>query len=168
MISKKLHKAINDHIPHEFYSAYLYLGMCTYFEELNLHGFSHWLKIQAKEELEHAMAFFDFLIDSDARVTLLGFPAPPTHWESPLACIEAALKHEQKVSAFINKLADQALEEKAHAAYGFLAKFATEQVEEEAIFRDLADKIRLIGDAKYALLSLDRELANRTGDEDED
>lgn len=48
-------------INREFYSAYLYLSMSAYFESINLKGFSHWMRLQAKEEVGHAMKLYDYL-----------------------------------------------------------------------------------------------------------
>ena len=50
MISKTMEQALNKQVNREFYSAYLYLSMSSYFESVNMKGFAHWMKIQAKEE----------------------------------------------------------------------------------------------------------------------
>ncbi|HON57183.1 MAG TPA: ferritin-like domain-containing protein, partial [bacterium] len=47
----------------EFYSAYLYLAMAGYFAQKNLNGFANWMRVQAQEELTHAMKFFDFILE---------------------------------------------------------------------------------------------------------
>jgi ferritin len=57
MLSEKMQKAINAQINEEFYSAYLYLAMSAYFEDLNLPGFANWMMVQYKEELTHAQKF---------------------------------------------------------------------------------------------------------------
>ena len=56
-ISSELADAINEQINFEMYSGYVYLSMATWFEEQNLDGMAHWMKIQAKEEYEHAIRF---------------------------------------------------------------------------------------------------------------
>ena len=60
-MDKKLQKVFNDQIKHELYSAYIYLAMAAYFETKNLPGFAHWMKVQYKEEVAHAMKMFEFL-----------------------------------------------------------------------------------------------------------
>ena len=52
MINKKVEDILNAQINKEFYSAYLYLAMSAYFDEIGLKGFSHWTKVQAKEEVD--------------------------------------------------------------------------------------------------------------------
>ena len=48
---------INKQINREFYAAYLYFAMATYFAEINMEGFAKLTKNHAKEELEHAKKF---------------------------------------------------------------------------------------------------------------
>ncbi len=54
MISKTMELALNKQVNREFYSAYLYLAMSSYFESVNMKGFAHWMRVQAKEEQIHA------------------------------------------------------------------------------------------------------------------
>ena len=69
MIGKAMQDAINEQINKELFSSYLYLSMAAYFEDKNLTGFGHWMRLQADEEREHAMKFYDFILDSGGRVT---------------------------------------------------------------------------------------------------
>lgn len=60
-ISDKMQGTINRQINRELYSAYLYLSMAAYCDSVNLKGFSHWMKEQAKEEIGHESWFEEFL-----------------------------------------------------------------------------------------------------------
>ena len=71
MISQAMAAEINEQINRELYSAYLYLSMGTFFEAQNLPGFASWLKLQAQEELEHAMKLYGFLFDRGQILGLL-------------------------------------------------------------------------------------------------
>ena len=62
MISEKMKNALNDQLNAELYSSYIYLSMSAYFDDLNLKGMATWMKLQADEEHQHAMKFFDFII----------------------------------------------------------------------------------------------------------
>ena len=55
MIGKAMQEAMNEQINKEFFSSYLYLSLASYFEEKNLMGFAHWMRLQADEEHEHGM-----------------------------------------------------------------------------------------------------------------
>ena len=59
-MNKKLLEEMNVQINKEIFSGYLYLAMAAHFEQVSLPGFAHWMKVQAGEELEHAMKFFEF------------------------------------------------------------------------------------------------------------
>jgi len=161
MLSQKMTEALNAQINAEIYSAYLYLSMATWFEEQQLPGFANWMRVQAKEEMTHALRFHNFVNDRGGRVKLAAIDGPPTDWDSPLAVFEATLAHEQKVTGLINDLMALAVGEKDFASQGFLAWFVDEQVEEEANATDLVGKMKLMQDAPGGLFMLDKDLAAR-------
>lgn len=162
MFSENMEKALNDQTNAEMYSAYLYLSMAAFFQAEGLSGFSTWMRVQAREEMVHAMKFYDFINERGGRVTLQPIEAPPDAWDSPLAVFEATYRHEQKVTTLINNLVDLALAEHDHATHIFLQWFVTEQVEEEDSANEVIQKINLVGDAKGGMFMLDRELGQRT------
>jgi len=161
MISKTLEAAINEQIKHELYSAYLYLSMSAYFEEHNLAGFAHWMRVQAQEEQGHAMKFFDYLHDRGGAVQLLAIDQPPSGWTTPLAVFNAVLEHELKVTALIHKLYKLADKENDYAAQIMLQWFITEQVEEEKNASQIIEKLKMIDAHGTAVLMLDHELGER-------
>lgn len=162
MINEKMEKAFNDQINKELYSEYLYLSMKAYFERLNLKGFVNWFDVQVQEEHAHAMGMFDYLNQRGGKVELELIEKPETDWESPLACFEQVLTHEEFVTSRINALMDVAEETKDRAALSFLDWYLKEQVEEEDSVGGVLATLRLIGDDKKALLMLDKDLAART------
>ena len=95
MPGKKMEKSLNGQLNAELYSSYLYLSMCAYFLNINLGGFGNWMRVQAQEELMHAMKFYDFINQRGGRALLKAIEGPPTDWKSPLAAFEAVLEHEQ-------------------------------------------------------------------------
>lgn len=161
MLSEKMQTALNKQINAELHSAYIYLSMAAYFEDRALTGFAHWMRVQAKEELGHAMKFFDFIVERRGRVLLEPVGAVPTDWASPLAVFENALAHEQKVTGLIHDLVNLAVAEKDHATQSFLQWFVDEQVEEEASADAIVQQLKLVGDSGVALFMLDRELSER-------
>jgi ferritin len=161
MLTKKMNEALNHQLNMEASSAYIYLSMAGYFAAANLTGLAAWMKTQAGEEVKHAMKFFEFINDRGGRVALTSVEGPQTEWESPLAAFDAAYKHEQKVTAAINKLVDLARSENDHASEVFLAWFVNEQVEEEASTLAVVEKFKLAGDSAGTLLMLDHQLGKR-------
>ncbi len=162
MINEKMEKAFNDQINKELYSEYLYLSMKAYFERFNLKGFVNWFDVQVQEEHAHAMGMFDYVHERGGEVELEAIDKPETKWDSPLACFEQVLTHEEFVTSRINALMDIAEEVKDRAALSFLNWYLKEQVEEEASVGGVLATLKLIGDDKKALLMLDKELAART------
>jgi len=84
MLNKKIQPALNQQLIAELYSSYLYLSMSAYFQSINLPGFANWMRVQAQEELVHAMKFYNFINERGGRVMLQQIEAPPTEWSSPL------------------------------------------------------------------------------------
>lgn len=161
MIKEKMEKAINEQITEELFSSYLYLSMSAYFQSVNLPGFANWMKVQAQEELMHAMKFYDFINERRGRVLLKEIKTPQHEWKSPLEIFEDALKHEEYITEKINNLVDIAIKEKDHASNVFLQWFVNEQVEEESTADDIINRIKLIGESKGGLFMIDRELGTR-------
>jgi ferritin len=165
MLAKAVQDAMNEQSNTEFYSAYQYLSMAAYCESVNLPGFAHWMRIQAREEVEHAMKFYNFILDRGGRVLLQVIDQPVIEFGSPLEVFERALEHEQKVTATINELYALAVEENDYASQAFLQWFVTEQVEEEKNTGDVVRTLKMVGDKSEALFLLDRELGSRSGGE---
>ena len=161
MIDQRMQEALNKQINAEIYSAYLYLSMSAHFQSVNLAGFANWMRVQAHEELMHALKFYDYVNERGGRIVLQPVEAPPSHWDSPLAVFEHVYQHEQKVTGMINKLVDLAVEIRDHATNNVLQWFVAEQVEEEASADEVVQKLKLVGDDPSALFMIDRELAQR-------
>ena len=161
MLSSKVQSALNGQINAEFYAAYLYLSMSAHFETQSLSGFASWMRLQAQEEVGHAMRIYDFVNERDGTVQLKQIKAPPGEWGGPLAAFQAAYKHEQWVTGQINKLVDLSLKEHDHATNTFLQWFVTEQIEEEANASEIVSNLKLVGDDGQGLFIMDRELGQR-------
>ncbi|TFG11915.1 ferritin [Candidatus Thorarchaeota archaeon] len=160
-ISKELAEAINDQLNFELYSGYIYLSMASWFEEQNLDGMAHWMKIQAKEEYEHAMRFWDHIVDRGGRAEMKAIKAPATNWESPLDAWQDAYDHEKVVTERIFKIGELAESENDKSAIPMLNWFYDEQVEEEEQTMRVRDLLKKIGDSTNALFMLDARLGQR-------
>lgn len=161
MLKQKLEKAINKQINAELWSAYLYLSMSAYFESMSLCGFANWMRVQAQEEVGHAMRFYNHVVERRGRVTVSAISAPPATWKSPLHAFDEAFKHEQKVTGMIDELATMAAAEKDHATASMLKWFIDEQVEEELSTDTIVQKLKMIGTNTGGLFMLDHELGER-------
>lgn len=161
MITKKMETALNDQINKEFYSAYLYLSMSAYCNQLGLPGAEHWFRMQYDEEIAHMSKMFDYVMQHGGEAHLLQIDEPPREFGTLLNVFKESLAHEQFVTKRINALLDVAVEERDHASQVFLQWFITEQVEEESNVQEIVQRLSLAGDNGGALMMIDDKLAQR-------
>ena len=162
MISKKMAKALNEQLNHEFYSAFLYLSMSAYCSKKDFNGAAGWFLLQYQEEQQHATRIYNYIIDQSATVTLQQIDKPGKKYGTLLDTYQQSLAHEQYMTNMLNDLSNQALNEKDHATYNLLQWFVNEQVEEEATLNEIISKIKLVKNDGYGLLMIDNELGKRT------
>lgn len=161
MLKKSIETALNKQINAELWSAYLYLAMDAHFRSVNLNGFANWMRLQAQEELGHAMKMYDYIDERDGKITLSAIAAPKGTWKTPLDVFQDTLKHERKVTSLIHNLTALAEKEKDYATKNFLEWYVDEQVEEESTASNIVEQIKLAGKSSGALFMLDRELGQR-------
>ena len=161
MMNSKVHKLLNQQINKEFYSAYLYLEFSNYFSDLGLDGFANWYMVQAQEERDHAMLFYQYLQNEDQKVTLEAIDKPVKEIRIPMDVLHAGLEHEEYVTSLINDIYAAAYEAKDFRAMQFLDWFVKEQGEEEKNANDLITKMELYGSDPRSLYLLNQELAAR-------
>lgn len=161
MLSQQLHKAINDQINAELWSAYLYLSMSLDAESKGFGGVANWFYIQFQEEQAHARIFMNYLNSRDAKVELAPIAEVPTSWNSVLDMFTQTLEHEKKVTSLIYNLAAIATEDRDYASINRLNWFIDEQVEEEESAREMITAVEAVEGNKYGMYMLDKELASR-------
>ena len=156
--------AFNEQIKNELFSGYLYLSMVAHFDHENLPGFAHWMRLQAQEELTHAMRLFDYVLRRGGRVELRAIEAPKTEFGGPLPIFESVLEHERAVTRMIHDLFELAGKEGDWAAQQELQWFIAEQVEEEDSASTAVDQVRMAGEDQAALLMLDQQFGSRAAE----
>ena len=159
-------KLINDQYHREVFSVNQYLAMSSYFLDRDLDGFANFFRIQAEEENDHAMRQFDYLHEVDGKIQIASIDAPINEFDSLLEVFEKALDHEQFITKCIHQIVKAALDEGDFATHQFFQWFVAEQVEEEALMRNLIAKIKLIEDDKSALYMMNEELMQRKQNEE--
>ena len=160
-MDKKLAKAMQEQVNKELFSSYLYLGMVNFFEENSLGGFSHWMKMQAQEELLHGLKIFNYMHERGETVPLPAIAAAKTDYDSVDEIVKATLAHEKTVTASINALYSTARDVNDNAAMSFLQWFVDEQVEEEKNVNDILGKLKLTKSHPAGILFVDQGLASR-------
>ena len=161
MMNEKVRELLNQQINKEFYSAYLYLDFSNYFEDAGLDGFANWYMIQAQEERDHAMLFYQYLQNENQKVTLDAIAKPDKVFSCHMDVLKAGLEHEEYVTSLINDIYAAAYEVKDFRTMQFLDWFVKEQGEEETNANDLITKMDLFGSDPKSLYMLNQELAAR-------
>ena len=159
MIKVELQNIINDQITAELWSSNLYLQMSYFLKHQGWEGFAHWMLMHSNEEREHAIRMADYLIERGGKVKINMVNLVPEGWGSVLEVFEHSYKQECMVSNMINKIVLHAIEQQDFATENFFRQFVDEQVEEEALFSGIVDKLKAAGDA--GLLFMDAQLGKR-------
>ena len=160
-MDKRVHELLNDQINKELYSAYLYLDFSNYFKRVGLDGFANWYMIQAQEERDHAMLFYQYLQNEGQVVTLKAIEKPDREINTHMDALLAGLEHEKYVTSLIHDIYSSAYDVRDFRAMQFLDWFVKEQGEEETNANDLITKMELFGGDAKGLYMLNQELAAR-------
>ncbi|GAA1741228.1 ferritin [Rothia terrae] len=161
-INNDLEKQFQAQITLEFESSLVYRQLAIEADEQDLPGISAWFNAQAEEETEHALKFIKFLSDrgNHANIGAIAEHNVKTGL-TPVEMFEAALAHEQKVSASIRDLYRESDAAGDLESRPLLNWFVEEQIEEEATVSEILAHLKMIGNDGSGLLRLDRDLASR-------
>jgi len=128
---------LNAQIGNELGAHNQYLAVAVHFDALTMPRMAAFFYAQALEERAHAMMMVQYLLDTDADVTIPGVDAPESAFADVVAPLELALAQEKRVTEQINTLLRIAREENDFASEQFMQWFIKEQVEEVATMSDL-------------------------------
>jgi len=160
-MNQKVAALLNEQINKEFYSAYLYLEFANYYAAVGLDGFENWYRIQAQEERDHAMLFFQYLLNNEQKVTFESIAKPDCELTDNMAPLQKGLEHEKYVTSLINTIYAAAFEDHDFRTMQLLDWFVKEQGEEEKNANDLITKMELFGTDAKGLYMLNSELKAR-------
>lgn len=160
-MDRKVASLLNQQINKEFYSAYLYLDFANYYASVGLDGFENWYRIQAQEERDHAMLFYQYLQNNGEKVTFEAIAKPECSLTDNMAPLKAGLAHEKYVTSLIDTIYAAAFEGKDFRTMQVLDWFVKEQGEEEKNASDLITKMELYGSDAKGLYMLNSELGAR-------
>ena len=87
-MNDKIKALLNEQINKELYSAYLYVDIANYYDELDLDGYANYYMIQAQEERDHALLFMKYMQNNGYKVTLEAIAKPDKTFASILDPLE--------------------------------------------------------------------------------
>ena len=158
MLSAKISSALNKQIETEAFSSQYYLSMASWAETQGLNGVASFLYKHADEERMHMLKLIKFVNERGGHGVVSALKQPPVTFKSVKAVFEEILKHEIIVTSEINGLVEITLNGKDYTTHNFLQWYVSEQIEEEALARQIVDKLKLFGDDKSGLYFFDRDL----------
>ena len=162
MLSNKIEEALNNQVTIEAESSQVYLAMASWAENLGFEGVSQFMYAHSDEEREHMLKLIKFINERGGHAKVSQLSAPPTEFGSFKDMFQTLFDHEVMVSKAINDLVDVSLQEKDYATHNFLQWYVSEQIEEEALARNILDKINLIGDDKSGFYLFDNDIKQLT------
>jgi len=158
MLSSKVANALNKQIELEGSSSQYYLAMASWAETKGLKGVAAFLYKHSDEERMHMLKLVKFINERGAQAIIPAVKQPPENFKSVKQAFDLVLQHEMSVTKEINILVDITLKEKDYTTHNFLQWYVSEQIEEEALARDIVDKLKLVGEDKGGLYFFDRDL----------
>ncbi|RDU64630.1 ferritin [Helicobacter didelphidarum] len=163
MLSKEVINKLNEQVSKEMYASNLYLSMSSWCYNNRYEGAGQFLFEHAGQESDHARKLVTYLNETDSKVELQAIAKPNSEFKDLLDVFEQTYKHELEITQSINDLVSFMLEQKDYSTFNFLQWYVAEQHEEEALFRGIIDKIKLIGDKSNGLYLADQYIKSLSG-----
>lgn len=135
-------QAFNKQINQQFYSAYLYFAMSTYFDEIMMDGFSKFMKHKASESLKKAQQVYDYIILRDEKLTFAKIEEPESDWINVTDVFSIALSHEEFMLNQMQELYKIAQNVDDIAAKEFISGILNDQIKNTGIARKLVFRIK--------------------------
>lgn len=164
MLSKKVEEALNEQIRIEAESSQTYLSMASWAELKGLEGIAQFMYQHSDEERFHMLKLVKYVNERGGHAIITALEAPKTDFGTFQEMFQELYEHEILVSKKINDLVHVTLEEKDYATHNFVQWYVAEQLEEEALAKNILDKISLIGNDKGGLYLFDRDVKQITAD----
>ncbi|NCU05780.1 MAG: ferritin [Chitinophagaceae bacterium] len=159
MLSPKIEKALNEQVQLEAESSQIYLAMASWAEVEGYSGVSAFLYKHSDEERMHMLKLVKFINERGGHGVIPALKAPSAKYKGVKELFQQVHDHEILVSTEINRLVDICLKDKDYTTHNFLQWYVSEQIEEEALARQIMDKLKLIGGDKSGLYMFDRDVS---------
>lgn len=157
-MNKTIEKLLNEQIALEASSSQVYLAMASWSENKGLNGTAAFLYRHSDEERMHMLKLVKFINERGGTAIIPALTKPKVDFNSMLGIFQSLLAHELEVTASINNVIDVCLSEKDYTTHNFMQWYVAEQLEEEALARNIIDKLKLIGENTGGLYLFDRDM----------
>ena len=163
-MNKIVEEKLNKQIELEANSSHLYLSMACWAECKGYGGTANFLYKHSDEERMHMLKLVKFVNERGGKAIIPSLTAGNVSFSSLNEVFELLLEHEIEVTDSINEVVFVCLEQKDYTSHSFIQWYVSEQLEEEALARNILDKLKLIDNDKGGLYLFDRDLMNIQAD----
>ncbi|RUM91848.1 MAG: ferritin [Thiomicrospira sp.] len=145
MLKPEIATLLNKQVNAEYYASSVYLQLSAWCENAGLEGAALFFRGHSMEERTHMDKIFDYMSECSIPVKIGSIEEPPSEFDTLMDVIQAAYKHELKVTEMINHLAKTAFELQDYTTFNFIEWFIAEQHEEEVLFGKIISKAEMLG-----------------------
>ena len=164
MLSKKVEEALNNQVAVEAESSQFYLAMASWAENQGFNGTASFMYRHSDEERQHMLKLVKFINERGGKAVVPALKKPSANYKSVHQVFENLLNHEIDVTNQINELVHICLQEKDYTTHNFMQWYVSEQIEEEALARNVMDRLKLVGKDNSGLYMFDRDILSMTAD----
>lgn len=158
VVQENILNLLNKQIKLEAQASASYLAMAAWCSQNNFHNSGKFFFEQSDEERAHMMKIFHFVNDMGGNAVSPEVASPRSDFSSLREIFELALENEIAVTESIHQLVSACRKCDDYATENFLQWFVTEQIEEEAVVRNILDYFEMIGEEPMALLMIDERI----------
>jgi ferritin len=158
MLSKQIEEALNNQLKTEALSSHYYLAMASWAENKGYPGIAQFMYQHSDEERMHMLKLVKYINERGGVALIPALEQPTSPYDNITQMFESLLGHEVAVTQSINEVVHICLQEKDYSTHNFMQWYVAEQLEEEALAREIMDRLRLIGNDKGGMYMFDRDI----------
>jgi len=158
MLSKQIETALNEQLKIEAVSSHYYLAMASWAENKGYPGIAEFMYQHSDEERLHMLKLVRYINERGGVADIAAMDKPKISYETITDMFEDLLQHEVKVTQGINEVVHVCLQAKDYSTHNFMQWYVAEQIEEEALAREILDRLKLIGNDKGGMYMFDRDI----------
>ncbi len=162
MLDPKIVKILNKQIAMEAEASYKYLALAAWCDIKGFSGAAKFLYEHSDEERVHMMKLLNYVIDRGGEVEVPAVEKPKSDFKTIKEIFEYAYQGEMNVTKGINEIVTLSFNLSDHTTHNFIQWYVNEQLEEENLYRQILDRIELIGESGNALYLIDVEIEKLT------
>lgn len=159
MLSKTIEEALNAQVKIEALSSHYYLAMASWAENQGYPGIANFMYTHSEEERVHMLKLVRYVNERGGTAVIPSLDKPKVDYDNIASLFQDLLDHEVGVTQSINDVVGACLQERDYSTHNFMQWYVAEQLEEEALAREIMDRLRLIGTDKGGMYLFDRDIS---------